>query len=128
MNRLKQEIISSAVSGVEALKTGAVKQQYRFSPDFVGFSGHFPGYPILPAFIQILMAVNLIEQHLGSRLKIATVEKAKFHKPLGPDQNIEVECQQQQMGKIPVWTARISISEGLASGFKIACMEKEEGS
>ncbi len=127
MNKLKQEIITSAVGDIEAPQTDRVKQRYRFRSDFIGFSGHFPEYPIVQAFIQILMAVNLIEQHQGCRLKIATVEKAKFHKPLGPDQEIEVECWQQQIGKMPGWAARINISEGLASTFRISFAEQGEG-
>lgn len=127
MNKIKQEIIASAVGGIETPGSDAVKQQYRFSTDFVGFCGHFPGYPILPAFIQILTAVCLIEQHERRELKIATVEKAKFHKPLKPGCKIEVECRRQQTGKIAGWVTRINISGELASVFRVSFVQEEEG-
>ena len=128
MNKIKQEIIASAVGGIDTPGADALKQPYRFSADFIGFCGHFPGYPILPAFIQILTAVNLIEHHERRELKIATVEKAKFHKPIKPDHKIEVECRRQQAGNRAVWVTRINISGELASAFRVSFVQEEEGS
>ena len=127
MHELKQAIITSAVGCIEELPTDTVKQRYRFAPDFIGFSGHFPGYPILPAFIQILMALTVIEQHRDCRLRVSSVQKAKFHIPLRPDQEIEVECQQREIGNLPGCAARLRVSDGLASAFRITFNEKEDG-
>ena len=126
MHELKRAIITSAVSRIEESENNTVKQRYRFAPDFIGFSGHFPGYPILPAFIQILMALVVIEQHRDCRLLVSSVEKAKFHIPLRPDQEIEVECQQQKIGNMPGCAARLVVSDGLASSFRIAFNAKED--
>ena len=125
MHALKRAIITSAVGRIEELPADTVKQRYRFAPDFMGFSGHFPGYPILPAFIQILTAMTVIEQHRDCRLQVSSVQKAKFHIPLHPHQEIEVECQQRQVGNLPGCAARLRVSDGLASSFLIAFSKKE---
>lgn len=127
MNRLKQEIVSSAVGKKKAeTDVDGVKQCYRFGADFTGFAGHFPGYPILPAFVQVLTAQTLIEEHCGRRLELATVEKAKFHLPLQPEQDIEVAFRQRQVGGRLVYEARLGVVEGLASAFRLAFVEKGE--
>lgn len=124
MNQLKTEIISSAVSGIEESQPDTIKQRYRFSPDFIGFSGHFPGNPILPAFVQILMALTLIERHRGCRFEATSVEKAKFRIPLQPDQIIEVACRQRAGGDLSGCEARLSVPDGLAASFRISFFEK----
>jgi len=127
MNKIKKEIISSATSGIEESPPDTIKQRYRFSPDFIGFSGHFPGNPILPAFVQILMALTLTENYKGCPLKAAGVEKAKFRIPLQPDQEIEVSCRQRTADKLTGCDARLTVSEGLAASFRISFFAKENG-
>jgi len=127
MNKIKKEIILSATSGIEESQPDTIKQRYRFSHDFIGFSGHFPGNPILPAVVQILMALTLTEKYKGYPLKAASVEKAKFRIPLQPDQEIEVACRQRSVGKLTGCDARLSISEGLAASFRISFFVKEDG-
>ena len=126
MNKIKKEIISSAVSRIEKSEADTIKQRYRFSPDFIGFAGHFPGNPILPAFVQILMALTLTEGHKGCRLKAASVEKAKFRIPIQPDREIEVACRQRTVGGLSGCDARLSVSEGLAASFRISFSVKED--
>ncbi len=126
MHKLKQEIVSSTVSAITETEVDGVKQCYRFGVDFIGFAGHFPGYPILPAFVQLLTAQTLIEEHCGHHLELATVEKAKFHLPLQPGQEIEVAFHRRQVGDRLVYEARLGVAEGLASAFRLAFVEKEE--
>ena len=127
MNKIKREIISSAISGIEESQPDTIKQRYRFSPQFIGFSGHFPGNPILPAFVQILMALTLTEKFKGCPLKMVSIEKAKFRIPIRPDQEIEVACRQRTAGKLPGCDARLMVSEGLAASFRISFFLEEDG-
>ena len=127
MNKIRKAIILSATSGIEESQPGMIKQRYRFRPDFIGFSGHFPGNPILPAFVQILTALTLTEIYKGRPLKAASVEKAKFRIPLQPDQEIEVACRQRAVGKLSGCDARLTVSEGLAASFRISFSVKEDG-
>lgn len=127
MNRLTKEIISSAVSRIEATGVDTIKQRYRFGPDFIGFKGHFPGNPILPAIVQIRIAMTMIEKHKGYRLVLAGVEKAKFQMPLLPDQEIEVACRQQTGSELQKFNVRLLVSERLAASYWISFSGRDHG-
>ena len=124
MHKLKEEIVSSAVSQKTVTEVDGIKQCYRFGADFIGFAGHFPGYPILPAFVQVLTAQTLIEEHSGQHLELSTVERAKFHLPLLPEQEIEVVIRRRQVGARMVYEARLSVVKGLASTFRLAFVDR----
>jgi 3-hydroxyacyl-[acyl-carrier-protein] dehydratase len=127
MNKLKQEIVDSAVSEIEESQMDTIKQRFRFSHDFIGFAGHFPGNPILPALVQILIGMTLTENHKGCRLEVASVEKAKFHIPLIPEKEIEVECCQRTIGELLSYDVRLLVSEGLAAAYRISFSVREDG-
>ena len=124
MNRVKQEIMSSAVDEIQVTSPGTINRRYCFSQDFIGFAGHFPGYPILPAFVQILTALTLVEEQRGSSLELASVENAKFHIQLRPGQEIEVKCEEKLVRGKPGCEARLMVAEGLASLFRMSFAEK----
>ena len=124
MNRVKQEIASSAVDEIEVTAPGTIHRRYCFNRNFIGFSGHFPGYPILPAFVQILTALTLVEEHRGHSLELAGVENAKFHIQLRPGQEINVECKEKLVRGKPGCEARLMVAEGLASLFRMSFVEK----
>ena len=124
MNKLRQAIVSSAIGKKAEDETNVVTRRYRFKPNFIGFQGHFPGYPILPAFVQILTAITIIEEHKKCHLELATVEKAKFHLPLHPDREIEVKCTQLQVQDKSIYETRLTVAEGLASSFRFTFAEK----
>ena len=123
MNRVKQEIVSSAVDEIEVTAPGTVNRRYCFNQDFIGFSGHFPGYPILPAFVQILTALTLAEEQRGYPLDLASLENAKFHIQLRPGQEIQVECKEKLVRGKPGCEARLMVAEGLASLFRMSFVE-----
>ena len=91
MDNLRSAIRESALGPVEEREKGTWVRSYCFDPDFIGFSGHFPGYPILPAFVQVLMVVTMAEEVKGRPLKVSTLERAKFQKEVFPGQEIMVQ-------------------------------------
>jgi len=94
---MRAEIEASALGPAE-LTDGMVKRCFRFEEDFIGFGGHFPGSPILPAVLQILMAQLLAEQAVGESLQFRALARAKFTQPLRPGDRIELKlnCQEKQ--------------------------------
>jgi 3-hydroxyacyl-[acyl-carrier-protein] dehydratase len=126
MNRVKQEIVSSAVDEINVTAPGTVNRRYCFNQDFIGFAGHFPGYPILPAFVQVLTALTLAEEQRGYPLELASVENAKFHIQLRPGQDINVECEEKLVRGKPGCEARLLVAEGLASLFRMSFVAKED--
>jgi 3-hydroxyacyl-[acyl-carrier-protein] dehydratase len=124
MNKLRRAIVSSAIGEKTGDETNGITRRYRFKSNFLGFRGHFPGYPILPAFVQILTALTIIEEHKKCRLTLAAVEKAKFHLPILPDREIEVICNSRPVQNKSSYEARLTVTEGLASSFRFTFAEK----
>ncbi len=88
MDNLRSAVRESALGPVKETEKGTWARSYCFAPEFVGFSGHFPGYPILPAFVQILMVVTMAEEVKGRSLNVSALERAKFQKEVFPGQEI----------------------------------------
>lgn len=89
MNQLRTATFQSALASAEITADG-VSQSFCFKDDFVGFAGHFPGYPILPAILQMLLAQLVAEQSVGESLQFVSLERAKFTRRLRPQDNIRV--------------------------------------
>ncbi len=66
------------------LRDGACVCSFVLPDSFCGFRGHFPGDPILPGVIQLLMARRLAELVSGRRLAIRRCDRVKFVRPLRP--------------------------------------------
>ncbi len=128
MNEIKGEILSSAVSPMAVEEGVTATRRYRFSPDFIGFSGHFPGYPILPAFVQIMMACTLAEELKGHALEPVAIEKAKFLIEIGPDQEILVRIREHRIGAMPGCEASLVVNDKVAASFRISFEGEEETS
>jgi 3-hydroxyacyl-[acyl-carrier-protein] dehydratase len=90
MNRMRQEISRAALAPA-VVTADAAEQRFQFDEDFIGFAGHFPGYPILPAILQTLLAQQLAEQLAGGSLDFRGLEKAKFFRQLRPGEEIRVK-------------------------------------
>lgn len=90
MNSMRQAISRSAL-GAANLTADNGEQSFCFTEDFPGFAGHFPGYPILPAILQTLMAQMVAEQVRGERLEFLALDRAKFTRELRPGERILVK-------------------------------------
>ncbi len=117
MNNLRSAIKESALGPARETETGSFVRSYCFAPDFIGFSGHFPGYPILPAFVQVLSVLVLAEEVKGRPLKVLTLEKAKFQKEIFPGQEVMVQFREGiSKGKARL-EASLTVAENQASSF-----------
>ena len=67
-------------------------QSFCPAADFIGFDGHFPDHPILPAMLQILLGIIVSEELCGTRLTLQKLDKAKFMAQIQPGQTITVSC------------------------------------
>lgn len=92
MNKLIYSIEKSALDSPKQGEPSEITGKFCFDSNFIGFSGHFPGYPLLPAVIQLLIAKLLIEQQKGCKIKVTMIEKAKFLSEIKPDDEIAVKC------------------------------------
>lgn len=60
------------------------EKMYIFPSDFLGFQGHFPENPILPAVIQIMMAREAVAEQMGQEFDVIKLSRAKYMKVITP--------------------------------------------
>lgn len=92
MKKMLEAIKKYSIDAKFADNTSDPERLYCFDKDFIGFSGHFPGYPILPAVLQLLLAQLFIEEQKCCKIRITSIEKAKFISEIRPDNLISVRC------------------------------------
>ncbi len=63
---------------------------FLFSADFIGFQGHFPGNPILPAIVQLALVRFLAARSLQKPLRPSHHQKIKFKGVLRPGDPVTV--------------------------------------
>lgn len=90
MNELARAVAASAAGDVATVEPYTAARRYLFAPGFPGFSGHFPGDPILPAIVQMMTVVSFASERAGTPLKLAAVATAKFLSPIRPDEEVLV--------------------------------------
>ena len=92
MKKLIDAIIKSSTGPARKDNPSEIRNTYLFDDDFMGFSGHFPGYPILPAVLQLLVARLLIEEQKGHEIRMSSIGKAKFMSEIRPNDPVTVQC------------------------------------
>jgi 3-hydroxyacyl-[acyl-carrier-protein] dehydratase len=60
------------------------------SNELIWFSGHFPGYPVLPGVVQLRWAVEMSQQHFGLRTGPSEVMRLKFKGIIVPPRTVEL--------------------------------------
>ena len=66
------------------------EREYFLPSTFMGFDGHFPGNPIMPAVAQLLLAQVTIAEKTGGEVNLIDIKRAKFVNIVKPDSLIKV--------------------------------------
>ncbi|MBU1230981.1 MAG: hypothetical protein KKA55_05985 [Proteobacteria bacterium] len=103
--RLERELVACA-SPLEAHGQEWMRQ-YIFGPDFVGFDGHFPNRPVLPALVQLMAGSHCAVEACGEDTAPIGVTRAKFLRPVQPGQPITVRV--RLTSKESAWLAFVTI-------------------
>ena len=90
-----------------------------FPPEFIGFAGHFPGYPILPAIVQMLAAQVVIDCHLGRETDLVRLTRAKFMDTVLPDQRVKMVIRLAKSGAYGVEITKVTGE--VVSRFYVVC-------
>ena len=125
MNKLIDAIEKYALGHVLEDDPSEIIGKFSFDKDFLGFSGHFPGYPILPAVLQLLVAQLLIEKQKESKIQVTGIIKAKFLSEIRPDDEITVQCVDTPTDETLRSKVRISCDDKLVSSFNMSYALKE---
>jgi 3-hydroxyacyl-[acyl-carrier-protein] dehydratase len=121
---MRSDILAAACSPPEHTAEGGVSQSFCFDKDFIGFSGHFEGYPVVPAVTQLLAAQLLAEKLPQQEVVLEAVTHAKFLQQLQPEQTFTVTCKPKQ-NKPLCYNARIELNGEPASSFLLRFALKE---
>ncbi len=84
--------------------------EFRFAPSFLGFRGHFPGFPILPGVVMIQSALIVCERLLECSLRLSEVERAKFSGQVHPGHSVQTEVRLKPDGGR--WKIRVNLTRG----------------
>ncbi|MEP6663612.1 MAG: hypothetical protein ABJC04_08100 [Verrucomicrobiota bacterium] len=88
--------------------------RFCFSKSDAVFAGHFPDRPILPGVFQIEMARVLAEKVLSDALQVREVARAKFLRPILPEEKITARLKLAETGRGIEARAKFSVEENLA--------------
>lgn len=111
MNKIIQGIDDASLGPVTTDDTEAFEGQYCFADSFAGFAGHFPGHPILPAIVEIMIVVALVGEKMGCRQRLVAVDDAKFLKPVLPGQKILVRCLPRTIKEKLLYSAQLTVED-----------------
>jgi 3-hydroxyacyl-[acyl-carrier-protein] dehydratase len=125
MSELRKGIDASTTEALEGTGTETVARRYRFAPGFIGFSGHFPGNPILPAIAQIRAVVSLAEEEGGRALRLAAVRSAKFLAPIRPDEDVWIRYRRRTDSGVDICDATLSVAGKTVAAFRLELAGKE---
>jgi 3-hydroxyacyl-[acyl-carrier-protein] dehydratase len=70
---------------------GTIVFEFCFGADDPVFAGHFPNRPLLPGVFQLEMARAAAESVLNCPLAVREISKAKFQRPILPDEIVRLE-------------------------------------
>ncbi len=121
MGTLREEIIAGAEGQVQILEVDqSCELTFRLGDGFTGFRGHFPGHPILPAFVQLMMAECALRLHTAQPWSLRRVERGKFLRPIGPNEPVTVCWQERpRKGLPPAKQSRWGPDESLHCNFTL---------
>jgi len=89
--------------------------EFRFGADDPVFSGHFPNRPLLPGVFQLEMTHIAAELVLDCPLAVREISKAKFQRPILPDEIVRLELKLSEADST-IWARAIFSVKGQAAG------------
>ncbi|MBN2419616.1 MAG: hypothetical protein JXL81_09550 [Deltaproteobacteria bacterium] len=119
MDKLIDAIIKYTLGAEKKDSPSEIECDFSFDKDFIGFLGHFPGYPILPGVLQLLLAQILIEKQNGCNISVTGILKAKFLSEIRPNDRITVQCVDTEVNDSKVSKVKISCGDRQVSSFNM---------
>ena len=107
---MRHSIAAARINGPSHEAEGTAVFEFRFAADDPTFAGHFPGRPILPGAFQLEMARAAAEWTLDCPLSLKEVCRAKFMRPISPDETVRLELKWSEAEGII--QARTTLSAG----------------
>jgi 3-hydroxymyristoyl/3-hydroxydecanoyl-(acyl carrier protein) dehydratase len=93
-----ESIAGARISGPESSPDGTSVFEFRFSAGDPVFAGHFPTNPLLPGIFQLEMTRAAVEWIALCQLAVREVSKAKFQRPIYPDEIVRMALKWSETG------------------------------
>ena len=106
---MRDAIAAARISGPTPTADGAMILEFRFRPDDPTFAGHFPARPLVPGIFQIEMTRVAAETALAGACVIREITKAKFLRPIIPEEIVRVELKLSPQTDMLQAQARLSV-------------------
>ncbi|MDD4649778.1 MAG: hypothetical protein PHO79_07170, partial [Desulfoplanes sp.] len=90
MSTILREIQACALGPATRTSDGAREMIFIFPPSFLGFNGHFPDQPILPAMVQVL--TGILAARGDSPLQLKKIGRAKFMRIVKPGEKLKAHA------------------------------------
>ena len=107
---MRASIAAARISGPIAQANGTMAFEFRFRADDPTFAGHFPGRPLLPGVFQLEIARVAAESVLNRSLAVREISKAKFLRPILPEEIVRVDLKLSEEGDTITTRAHFSVS------------------
>lgn len=104
-----------SIFSIEAESEGRYAARLSVSSDSSYYHDHFPSFRLLPAVAEIDIVVLTAERILGKEIKVSSITKTKFTKPIVPDSNLELHLDFNGSGVIR-FSFRLVSGEECSSG------------
>ena len=88
---IQSSIASARISKPQQNADGENIFEFCFRATDSVFAGHFPNRPLLPGIFQLEMARVAAENILNCPLAVREISKAKFQRPILPDEVVRLE-------------------------------------
>ena len=118
MNQMRTEIKAAALAPIQ-IDELVGEQSFSFSPDFVGFAGHFPGFAILPAILQQIIAQMVAEAVIGAPVTIKSINRAKFRLQIKPNEQIDVRVSCREKDDLNQCKCELTVAGKSAASFTL---------
>ena len=86
MSRIREEIKLSMSKLSDDGKN--ITAHFFFSPEFIGFKGHFPGRPVVPGICKIQAILCMLEETTKRMPQLKEIVSAKFFTPVTCNEEI----------------------------------------
>jgi len=113
------------LSGPEPQPDSSFRFGFSFPAWHPVFAGHFPGHPLLPGIFQIELARAAGERLRQRPLRIQEVVRAKFNRPVGPDDSVQLRLKCTPDGEDLLVHARFSVGGQPVGETILRCAEME---
>lgn len=86
--------LTDSLQIVETVTTAdSARISFRIPENLPYFDGHFPGRPVVPAFVQLGWVLAFAREKLRLSSQLTSISSAKFLRPLLPAGNYHLEMQ-----------------------------------